>query len=297
MAEAKTKDQGRNQAPRLDKIKKILFPTDFSEAAHNAFQYTLEFAEAFGADVHLMHVYTMAPMPTDFVPQSFIDALEAEKIEKATTFVKSYEEEAQQNFKTRVSVSHSIVKGYAEDEIIGMCREHNFDLVVMGTQGAASQYGKAFGSVSVKVMKDTPCPVLVVPSEARFKPPKRLLYAVSFEPRDFEIIDQLINFSLRFDATLYCGHIRNQGQDWDRIDPELFQRLGELEKTDLLEFFMINGEDVVQALQKFIDDYRIDIVTMLTHKRYLSDPSFQESMTKQMALSTDVPLLVFHEKK
>ena len=40
-------------------MKKILFPTDFSETANNAFVYVLEMAKTFKAEVLVLHVYNL----------------------------------------------------------------------------------------------------------------------------------------------------------------------------------------------------------------------------------------------
>src|SRR5262245_53997271 len=38
-------------------LKRILVPTDFSEHSKNALRYAAAFAEKFGAEVHLLHVF------------------------------------------------------------------------------------------------------------------------------------------------------------------------------------------------------------------------------------------------
>src|SRR5690554_1951361 len=40
-------------------MKNILFPTDFSQTADNAFIYALHLAKSLGADLHILHTYSM----------------------------------------------------------------------------------------------------------------------------------------------------------------------------------------------------------------------------------------------
>jgi nucleotide-binding universal stress UspA family protein len=40
-------------------MKKILFPTDFSQTANNAFVYALQFAASMGAEIITLHVYEL----------------------------------------------------------------------------------------------------------------------------------------------------------------------------------------------------------------------------------------------
>ena len=40
-------------------MKKLLFPTDFSETANNAFVYALKMAKSIDAEVIVLHVYDL----------------------------------------------------------------------------------------------------------------------------------------------------------------------------------------------------------------------------------------------
>lgn len=40
-------------------MKNILFPTDFSQTADNAFIYALHLAKSLGANLHVLHTYSM----------------------------------------------------------------------------------------------------------------------------------------------------------------------------------------------------------------------------------------------
>ena len=46
-------------------IRRILFPTDFSEPAEHAWSYALTFTQEFGAEVHLLHVIAPPPRLTE----------------------------------------------------------------------------------------------------------------------------------------------------------------------------------------------------------------------------------------
>ena len=77
----------------------------------------------------------------------------------------------------------------------------------------------------------------------------------------------------------------------------LFERLYQLEEADqALEFYISNHEDILQGLQQYITANKVDLVAMLTHKRFILDAMYNESLTKKMTLYTDVPILVFHDR-
>ena len=65
------------------RIRRILFPTDFSEHANHAWSYGLTFAKEFGAEVYLLHIITPPPRLTEayavnFDPEGLVQALRAE---------------------------------------------------------------------------------------------------------------------------------------------------------------------------------------------------------------------------
>jgi nucleotide-binding universal stress UspA family protein len=50
-------------------MKRILFPTDFSEAATNAFGHALAFAKT--GELILLHSYPVLPIDDQFFPENF----------------------------------------------------------------------------------------------------------------------------------------------------------------------------------------------------------------------------------
>jgi nucleotide-binding universal stress UspA family protein len=282
--------------PRIDNINTILIPTDFSEAAHNAFLYGLGLADALGAEVHLLHVYTLGHIPVKWVPEAFVESLKQEKVDKAMTYVYEYAAEAQATYGTNVKLSYELVQGQAKDIILKKGDSGKYDVLLMGTQGATSEYGKVFGSLSLQVLQDANCPVLVVPEEARFTSPKRLLFAMNIEAQDTEVIDELFSFCCRFDAHLTCCHISSDPEHLAESKNDRLMRLRELEKTELVDFILIEDGDILRGLQNYLSSHAIDLLVMLTHKRLFANPRFADSLTQEMALRTEMPLLVLHEK-
>ena len=51
-------------------MKKILFPTDFSEAATNAFVHALEFAKIVNGELVLLHTFELPIYDNQFFPEN-----------------------------------------------------------------------------------------------------------------------------------------------------------------------------------------------------------------------------------
>ena len=80
-------------------MKTILFPTDFSPHANNAFAYALHMAELLGAELLLLHAYHYTNTGNFFIPAELIDGLNLEEKQKALTELKRYEQKIQQELK------------------------------------------------------------------------------------------------------------------------------------------------------------------------------------------------------
>lgn len=141
-------------------IRRILFPTDFSESAEHAWLFALQFAQDFAAEVHLLHVVAPPPRLTEaysmnFDPERFAAVLSAE----AQTSLDRLVERA----KARNLTFHQAVRiGVDFHEIIDYARKHQIDLIVMATHGRTGLAHALVGSVAEKVVRKAPCPVLTV---------------------------------------------------------------------------------------------------------------------------------------
>jgi nucleotide-binding universal stress UspA family protein len=274
----------------------ILFPTDFSEISHNAFEYCLHLAEALSARILLLHASFETPFPSGWVPEEFVQALREEKTDKAMKFFHEYQREAQLVLGKSVEVIPMIVRGTAADEIVRISQRDDVGLIVMGTMGAESLSEKILGSVTAKVIESAQCPVLAVPAEARYTPIRHILYGTRFEKEDMAVIRQLLEFADLFPAHLSCTHIRSQQGYWDQVDVKVFEELYQLElKDERLRFFISNDPDVMHGLNRFVQDHKVDMIVMLKHRQHYLDRMLSESQTRQMALHTEVPLLALHD--
>jgi nucleotide-binding universal stress UspA family protein len=141
-------------------IRRILFPTDFSEPAEYAWSYALTFAQEFGAEVHLLHVVAPPPRLTEayavnFDPARLVESLTAE----ATGSMDRQVETA----KSRGLVFRREVRqGVDYHEIIDYAAKHDIDLIVMATHGRTGLAHVLLGSVAEKVVRKAPCPVLTI---------------------------------------------------------------------------------------------------------------------------------------
>ena len=142
------------------RVRRIVCAVDFSEFSDYALTYATEFANVFGAELHLIHVlelpfmptYAMAGLPELSVPT---DQLEEQARQHMDELTKKTQAE-------HANVTGVVRIGSAFLEIIRYAQELSADLVVVGTHGRTGLTHMIIGSVAEKVVRKAPCPVLSV---------------------------------------------------------------------------------------------------------------------------------------
>jgi len=135
----------------------ILHPTDFSEGSNFAFQIAVDLARQNQAVLLVLHVVeTLGPenatygeISSQLQPQGYDKRLE-ETMRRLRPAAND------------VSIEHLLVEGNPAQEIDRVARDRACDLIVLGTHGRTGLKRLLMGSISEKVVRLAPCPVLTV---------------------------------------------------------------------------------------------------------------------------------------
>lgn len=139
-------------------IEKIVVPVDFSENTDKLVTYAGYVAKKLGATIHFVHV--VAPYPGDAMIGVPFAAEYRDKI-----YIASKERMAnlvQDNQSLCPGCTGHVVPGEPVDQIIEIAKENNSDLIVISTHGAKGLEKILLGSVAERVLKRSPCPVLIM---------------------------------------------------------------------------------------------------------------------------------------
>jgi len=71
----------------------------------------------------------------------------------------------------------NVRKGYNDEVIASEAKKMASDLVIMGTKGASGMKEVFLGSNTVRAIKYTEAPIMVIPDEAEYQPIKKVLLA------------------------------------------------------------------------------------------------------------------------
>ncbi|MEO8591005.1 MAG: universal stress protein [Flavobacteriales bacterium] len=264
---------------------RILVLTDFRETALNAAAYALEIFGPKQNSFILVHAYFMEPLASDLPLAGMSEAV-----------LRSAEEDMEA-FKLRfralpnaaaVELSTVVQYGPLVSVVNDLCEEEHVDVVVMGSNGEASQAG--LGSNAGGVAKTCRTAVMVIPAKTRFTGLRRILFAddhVSVEPHAMQLLVQLAR---QHGADVTVAHVAR------KMDEEPDPRIIEQYNAVLLgldhTFVGALGDDVAVELSGIAERNSIDLVVVLHHHMSLLETIFHRSVAKRLAMHSDIPLLV-----
>jgi universal stress protein A len=143
-------------------LTRILVATDFSEPSDAALTYGRELAVRFGATLHVLHV-------VDNI------SLAAVGVEGYTGTAPELQAEIEEDDRRRlddllIDTDNSgpatapvmLTSGPPAAMIVEYAKDHDIDLIVMGTHGRGALGHLIMGSVAERVVRLAPCPVLTV---------------------------------------------------------------------------------------------------------------------------------------
>jgi nucleotide-binding universal stress UspA family protein len=140
--------------------KEILCAVDLSPASTAVFSWARLIAEAFGAQVEVLHADWSEP-PRYFT-EGQISTLDSQAERQREMLERDLQDLGHKVLAPHISFTVSVVEGHAVDVILGRLRKDPPDLVVMGSHGRSGVARMLLGSVAENVVHEVHCPTLIV---------------------------------------------------------------------------------------------------------------------------------------
>jgi len=180
---------------------------------------------------------------------------------------------------------------FALEAILSSIKDLEPDLVVMGTKGSSGISEVVLGSNTSGVIKNSAAPVIAVPQDFTSEKITRIIFACDFEPIEDISSLSIINRLAELDnASVDIVHVsKDSAPTVDHSRQALEMDKFFEEKTH--NFNYLNADNIAEALEKFIEENQMDLLTMIPRKHNLIEKLFKMSVTKKMAHHCKIPLL------
>ena len=165
-------------------ITRILCPVDFSDFSRHALDWATGIARWYDAEISALHVVPPITAPAPPTGEGLYPPLvfSAEDLQQFRTELDTFA-----HAPDMPALDTQVVQGNVAGEIVRLATGLPADLVVMGTHGRSGFERLMLGSVTERVLRKSPCPVLTVPARAPVVVPVnglfgRIICAVDFSP-------------------------------------------------------------------------------------------------------------------
>jgi nucleotide-binding universal stress UspA family protein len=149
-------------------MKKILVPIDGSPASKKAALRSIEIAKDFGSsvtfisvlDIRGLYTYTEDGITLPLNYSEIVSELMKHQSKMLDDFTEKIESKG-------IEVEKKVISGIPSDEIIQFAGDSDTDFIVMGRRGFSKIKRFFVGSVTMKVVAEADCPVLVINDDGK----------------------------------------------------------------------------------------------------------------------------------
>ncbi len=261
--------------------RKILCTSDFSDLANNAVPYSVALANEFGAKLYLCHVIDLTSVAM------YGEAITA--FEEQQKRMRDYALHQLTELMAGKDVDWEplIATGHVADTIARLAAEKEIGLVVSANRGRSGLKRLILGSVTGRLMRVLPCPILIVrspgadsqgPAEQGIRY-RRILVGCDFSSDSALAFEYGLSLAQEFQAEFHLAHV---------IEPAVYR--------DLLKSTTESAEMDQKDLRDQLNEKLIQMVPEEAHaccsvKTVLLAGQPHEELTKY-ALVQDVDLIV-----
>ena len=233
------------------------------------------------AEMILLHVVTPLGYPAGILESGHeITArdLHAHMVQRA----QNYLDQAMGPELDGIAVSRVLLRGDPAHEIVRTARDRNVDLIVMSTHGYGAFYRFLLGSVTAKVLHESPCPVWtgahLEETPAREFSIRRVLCSVDLTPHSSHTVLLAAEMAVAVDATLTLVHITSSveiyGPGGSHVDPARKEMIVGFAAEEIAKLqqnigtkaeVIIESGDVPELLNRAAEQTKADVL-VIGHK-------------------------------
>ena len=279
--------------------KRILLPTDFSKNALNAIRYALALYADQQCDFYFLNVYQVDGYNLDnamMVPEPGESAFEAAKSKSEHRF-KELMEILNLNPKNPKHNYHTISTfSFLFEAVENTIARHDIDIIVMGTKGRTGSHTVIYGTNTINLMEEvTECPVLAIPEDVRFAPPKEIVFPTDYKtPFKRRELNYLIEIGKMYGTAIRILHVKEK-EKLSQAQENNKELLEDILKNTSHSFHSLEGVKVHTGINAFIESRNSDMVAFLNKKHRFFGSMWSNPLVKELGYHSRVPVFTLND--
>jgi nucleotide-binding universal stress UspA family protein len=143
-------------------LRTIVVSTDFSDSGDAAISHVLRLGQGPGARVLIVHVLEAYPTPNPLYAHYYPMPTPEQTRQAEASALEALRARIPAELRGSGRVEALVGHGVPASEILRIAEEQKASVIVIATRGRAGLLRLALGSVAERVIREAPCPVLVV---------------------------------------------------------------------------------------------------------------------------------------
>jgi nucleotide-binding universal stress UspA family protein len=273
-------------------IKKILFPTDFSETANIALRQAIFMARLAKAELKLLYVIEpeMNFSATLLMPQteSYYERLKKNLLNKLKNIASEIHKE------TSIDVTYETRFDGVYKQICNVAQEEDFDLIIMGTHGNSGISELFAGSNAGKVVTHCECPVITLQKKLSNKGFRNIILPIRAEANSRQKVDYVVELAKLYSASI---HITGYAKESNKKDQGIVkQYVKQVEKylkgLDIsCNTTLIIGDNFIKEILLHAKKNKADLIAVMNETDFNLDQLIKGPYAKQFVNHSTIPIL------
>jgi len=274
-------------------MKKILIPYNFSDTSENHLHYGINLAKQLSYSVVLLNVIPYPVVTPEIgLPAFSYGEMKDDSLKELQVVAAKIKRD--ESFDQQIECTTDM--GDVSESIVAYCNKHPVAFVVMGISQHNNKVMKALiGSNAVDTSRKTKCTVIVIPPGVSYKKPRTIAFAseADSDPGN-PSLEKTKKLSALFGAELEILHVVSKEHHFSPgevvIDNHFKNSSGHSPHT----LFIITEKKVSESLLGMLDNNLIDMIVVEPQKHNLFYKIFHESVSKEIAFASPVPVVFVH---
>jgi len=269
-------------------MKKILVPTDYSECANNAMNVAKEIATKSNAELYIIHLEEVVPEVVHVLHKTAVE-VNPHHVGHARyqlqELVTSLEKEG-------LKAKAVFVPNEGKEAIEDYIKPYEIDFMVMGSHGAKG-IKSVIGSNTLRVIKNSTVPVLVIKRSIQRFNPKKILFASTFREDVTKALKEVIAFARLWNAELDLVFLNMLSHLIEEHEAKRIMSM-QLESTPNLTVTLniIETNDEEWGISKFAEQVNSDVVAVVFDTHTGFNRLFNASVAEKLIHHESIPILI-----
>jgi len=289
-----------NNYIKLDAMKKILVPIDFSKNAIDALSYAIDFEKDQKVKFFILHAVTPVLVQSPqgatvsaIMTQNLVDEAKVKMKDLKNKMVKifSANNESQFEIKTMVQI------GNASREILEQVKELEIDLLIMGTKGAGhDNLDRIFGTISSSMLNDVKCPMILVPKGYIFKEIDNVIFSTDLDKSDSFELWKGYKVLSPHNPMIRVLHVKKQKDKQDEKQLKAFaDHLIDSSPAIKTQFNIEIGDRPEEYIEKYAISHHAEMILMPKRRKNIFQRLLNPSRTKKVLNTlTSIPIMILN---